>query len=85
MATECFCLSVDETSDELNKLIRSLGDYVVEWRRKSGDINDNEDNELLINLVHMKLEADIDSYYKTRFYNKEIDMLDKITRSSWFG
>lgn len=44
MATECFCLSVDETSDEL-KSIRSLGEYVVEWRRKSGEVTDNEDND----------------------------------------
>ena len=48
-------------------------------------IYDNEDNELLVNLVKLKLESDIDSYYRTRFYCNEIDMLDKITRSSWFG
>jgi hypothetical protein len=53
MATECFCLVIDQEQDEIAQKPASLGEYLVEWRRKGSSANnktvtedsDDEENE----------------------------------------
>ena len=61
-ATECFCLTVEDPSCQINsKKTSSLGDYFVEWKRKDTEADDREESS-----------AEADLFVKTKIKLPEI-------------